>query len=134
MPKPKKSPFPFTSPGAHKKVTVDVPSFEKGLVTLVPSDAAGRMGAPQGGDQQLIQGEPIQFGPDSRDAVVVASNVRFQDMSTLSAPGYEQVAGVTSTTPINLIFLSQQLGVSVPAPGTFLIFADGTDIYVGTPQ
>jgi hypothetical protein len=134
MPRAKAKPFPFTAPGVFKKAVVDVPSFTKGLVTLVPSDAAGFIAAPQAGMQQSPQAEPVQFGPDSKDAVVVASNVRFRDMSTLSAPGYQRMAGAAPPTPINLIFLSQQLGTSIPLPGVFLIFADETDIYVASPQ
>jgi hypothetical protein len=125
--------YPFTQQRAYKAAQVDVPSFTKGLVTLVPSESAGMIAAPQGAPQST-QAQTVQFGPDSKDAVVVASNMRFRDKATMNAPGYQPFGGVSLGSPINLIFFSQQLGSSVPMPGTFLILATSTDIYIGSPQ
>jgi hypothetical protein len=130
MPRPKKPSYPLGAPGIRKTVTVDVPSFTKGLVTLVPSDSAGKISAPVGGAQASIQAQTVTFGKDSKDACVVASNVRFRDKATMNAPGYELIGGVDGfSSPFNLIFFSEQ-----GATGRFLIVANADGIFVGTPQ
>jgi hypothetical protein len=117
--------LPFTLPGTHRACAVDVPSFTKGLVTLVPSDAAGKIAAPQG-DQASVQAQTVQFGPDSKDAVVRASNVRFRDKSTWAAPGYQAFAG---SLPGPVLFATE---VRLQA-STALILGTTTDLYQASP-
>jgi hypothetical protein len=115
------------------RAEVGIDSFDKGLVTLVPSDQAGRVGSVVPGANPNPQAITVQYGPDLKNAVVVASNVRFEDGSAQSAPGFEAITGGTVDGPVNLVVQSQQVGANIRADGKFLFVCTNGSIYLVNP-
>jgi hypothetical protein len=115
------------------RAEVGIDSFDKGLVTLVPSDQAGRIDSVVPGANPNPQAITVQYGPDNKNAVVVASNVRFEDGAARSAAGFELATGDTPDGPVNLVLESQQVGSNITGDGKFLFICTSGSIYLVSP-
>lgn len=110
---------------------VAVQSFDKGLVTLVPSDQAGTSGMSPP-DETNPQASTIQLGPDDKNAVVVASNMRFGNGAGQNAPGYETVAADGLDAAPLLLYQSTQIGSTIVSSGNFKFVCTAGKIFLAT--
>lgn len=118
---------------ASGRVEVGLDSFDRGLVTIVPSEQAGKISGVIPGSNPNPQAVTLQYGPDLKKAVVAASNVRFENGAALSAPGYEQIAVTTPAEELIGIMESQQVGSNIPGRGKFLFVCTSAGIYLAVP-
>lgn len=115
---------------APGRAEVGIDSFDKGLVTLYPSEQAGNATRQDPGPAPNPQSATIQYGPNLRNAVVRASNVRFENGAASSAPGNQLITGGTLDSEPILIYESQQIGSNIPGDGKFLFVCTEGSIYL----
>lgn len=112
-----------------RRSEVRLESFDLGLVTLVPSDSAGRASSATGGMAQPdSQQSTVQLGANRKNAVVRASNIRFEDGAASCGPGYQPVGGDAPAGMPLLIYAAQTTAAE------FLILATSGEIYVGSSR
>lgn len=111
-----------------KQVKVSMESFDLGLITLVPSESAGSLQSATSGLQQPNpQASTVQLAQNLKNAVVSASNIRFEDGACSSGPGYQIFSGSSISDAPLMISTAQTL------VGKYLIVATASGVYIGSP-